>query len=273
MPVVISHGLVLAALVEGGPNAPLIGWHNLVTASGIVADEEDANYPATNLGNPSTALRWEAETTADQYINFSVSSLESIDYVGIARHNLGTGQTTVSVEALNEDEEWYEIADEMIPAGDQPIVLHFEAIQTSEIRIKLQPVALIPRIAVVYIGKLLRLQRGLQPGLVPLTWAASDDIIDAQSEAGDYLGAMVMRQSLATSVSVQWLDYSWWNENMPGFIAHARQRKPFFFAWLPASYPNEVGYAWTQSDIRPEAHNVLQGVAVHFDMSLRAVAL
>lgn len=187
MPVVISQALVLSAYTEGGPDAPLIGWHNLVTAASVSADEEDASYPATNLANPSTAARWQAETTDDQYITFTLSGTDAVDYVGIARHNLGSGQVTVSVEEWDGDS-WEEIAAEFIPAGDQPIVIRFEEIQPTQIRIKLQPGSVIPRMAVVYVGKLLRLQRGLQPGLVPPTWAAADDVVRAESEAGDYLG-------------------------------------------------------------------------------------
>jgi len=269
MPVVISQALVLATPTEGGPDAPLIGWHNLVTAAGVAADEEDADYPATNLANPSTALRWQAETTDDQYLTFTLTGSDEIDYVGIARHNLGSGQVTVSVESWDGDS-WEEVAAEYIPASDQPIVIRFEEVQPSEIRIKLQPGSVIPSIAVVYVGKLLRLQRGVQPGLIPILWAASDTVVSSESEAGDYLGAIVMRQSLSMSVSVQWVDYDWWNTNMPGFITHARQRQPFFFAWLPATYPNEVGFAWTQSDIRPEMQSNLM---VNFSLDMKVVAL
>lgn len=275
MPVVISSALVLSAVVGAdNPDAPLIGWQNLVTVGGVAADEEDANFPASNLANPSTALRWQSETTDEQYVTITLSGTDPVDYVGIARHNLGSGQVTVSIEVPDDDPgEWVEVAGELIPAGDQPLVLQFDEVQPAQIRIRLQPGVVIPRMAVVYVGKLLRLPVGVQPGLIPLTWAASDDVVAAESDAGDYLGQIVIRQSLSTSVQVQWLKYDWWNANMPGFIEHARQRKPFFFAWLPASYPNDVGYAWIQSDIRPEAHNSREGYRVHMTLDLKAVAL
>ncbi|MEW9808601.1 hypothetical protein ABUE31_21635 [Mesorhizobium sp. ZMM04-5] len=275
MPVVISPALVLSELAAGSADAPLLGWHNLVTRSGIEADQENESFPATNLANPSTALRWQGESTATQYLTFTVSSADDVDYVGIARHNLGSGQVTVSVEVSDggSPEEWTEIIDELIPPSDQPLVLRFEAQPVSRIRIKFQPTATIPRMAVVHVGKLLRLPRGVQPSVVPLTWAVSDDVVSAQSEAGDYLGAIVLHQALATSVQIQWLDYAWWNANMPGFIAHARQSLPFFFAWLPHSFPFEVGYAWSTNDIRPDAQRVAAGVTINFKMDLKAVAL
>lgn len=276
MAVVISQALVLsAALSPGSPDAPLIGWHNVVTAIGITADEEDADHPATNLANPSTALRWQGETTSEQYLTFAISGTDPIDYVGLARHNLGSGQIAVSVEIPDPEEpsEWIEIVEERLLARDDPAVLRFEPVHTTQIRLRLQPDTVAPRIAVVHVGKLLRLQRGLQPGLVPPTWAPADEVVDAVSESGDYLGSIVLRQSLATSVSIQWLDYDWWLANMREFYAHARARRPFFFAWLPASYPDEVGYAWSTADMRPEAHNLSHGIAVHLNLSMRAVVL
>lgn len=272
MPVVISNALVLSTDVEGGPNAPLIGWHNLVTAGEIEADEEDANYPATNLANPSTALRWQAETTGAQTIEFTVSSAEAINYVGIARHNLGSGQVNIGVDVDDVDDpgNWLEVVAESLQPHDGPLVLAFEPVFTTKVRLRLTPDAVIPRIAVVYIGALLRLQRGLQPGFTPPPWAASDDAVATISESGDYLGQVVLRQSLAFAVSMQWIDYDWWNANMAGFIRHARRRQPFFFAWMPATYPDEAGYDWTQSDLRPEMQTDLT-LNVSFD--LRAVSV
>lgn len=57
---------------------------------------------------------------------------------------------------------------------------------------------------------------------------------------------------------------------MPGFAEHARSGLPFFFAWLPYTYPDEVGYAWTQSDLRPE---IQADLSVNVSFDLRAVAL
>ena len=274
MPIVISQSLVLSELVEGNPDAPLIGWHNLVTRDNIEADEEATGFPATNLANPSTALHWKAETTSEQYITITLAGSEA-NYVGIARHNLSSSETTISVEVSDGDSpaNWTEIADEYMPGADSPIVIPFDTETPPAIRIRLQPGNAAPQIAVVYVGNLLRLPRGVQPGIIPPPWAASDTAVTAISESGDYLGAVTIRRALSFSVAVQYLKYDWWNANMPGFIEHARSRRPFFFAWLPGSYPDEVGYAWTQSDIRPDAQLLREGAFVNFSMDLRAVAL
>ena len=274
MPIVISQSLVLSELVEGNPDAPLIGWHNLVTRDNIESDEEAAGYPATNLANPSTALPWKGETTSTQYITIDLGGADA-NYVGIARHNLGSGETVVSVEVSDGESPaaWTEIASEFVPGTDGPLIIPFGTETPPAIRIKLRPGSAVPQIAVIYVGNLLRLPRGVQPGIIPPTWAANDTAVTAISESGDYLGAVTIRRSLSYSVAVQYLNYGWWNTTMPGFIEHARARRPFFFAWLPASYPDEVGYAWTQSDIRPDAQLLAEGVVVGFSMDLRAVAL
>jgi len=56
--IVISENLVLSPTGSPGPDHPVIGWHNLVTATNISADTAEADYPVTNLANPSTFLQW-----------------------------------------------------------------------------------------------------------------------------------------------------------------------------------------------------------------------
>lgn len=269
----------MALIVSGSTgvtDAPLLGWQNLVTVASLASDEEDADYPVTNLANPSTAARWVAESTTDQYVTVTLSGSDPVDYVAIARHNLGSGGATVSVQVSDggDPESWTTIGTATVPANDEPIMFVFDEEETPpKIRVKLQPDAVIPQMAVLHVGKLLRLPNGIVPGFVPLTWAAMDDVISAESEAGDYLGQIVRRQSLSTSVEVQWIDYDWAKANMADFLAYARQQKPFFFSWMPSSYPSEIGYAWSRNDIRPVAKRTAAGIAVDIAFNLKAVAL
>ncbi|MDF2994681.1 MAG: hypothetical protein K0R27_318 [Xanthobacteraceae bacterium] len=276
MAVIISRSVVILAtpVDEHSPNAPLIGWRNLVTLGGITADHELTAFPASNLANPSTAARWQSDSIAVQYVTFDVTSPDPIDYVGIARHNLGSAGVNVSVEIPDEGSpgDWIEVFTPVVLAGDAPAILRFDPVFAAQVRLKLVPVATAPRIAVVYIGRLTRLQRGLQPGHVPLPFAASDDIVTGQAESGDYLGRIVTRQALATNAQIQFLNYDWFHANLADFVKAAREI-PFFFAWMPADYPAEVGFAWVTGDIRPETSVLREGVVVGLNLQLSAVAL
>lgn len=276
MAIVLSYAVVLSAATDPtGPNAPCIGWRNVVAAGGITAESEAVGYPATNLANPSTAAGWRSDTTDEQVITVATPPSEPIDYVGIARHNLGSTGVNLSLEIPDPDSpgDWIEIFEAVVLAGDGPAVLRFEEVYTSALRLRLIPVGDVPpRAAVLYVGKLLRLPRGLQPGLVPMADAAQDEVASGIAESGDYLGRIVTSQTLKTSVSIRYLSYDWYIANLRPF-GRAAKTIPFFFVWAPADYPDDAGFAWLDGDLRPTVERTARGIAAHVDMSMGALAL
>jgi len=249
--IVISRALSLAPGYAPNATFPVIGWQNVLTPSGITAGNTNPSFPASNLARPSTAERWQALTTDDQYLTFQTGGAEA-DYVGIARHNLGSGAVIVSVEAetLEAPGEWIEVVEDFMPASDGPILVRFVAGSFSRIRVRLQPDMVVPRIAVVFIGKLLVMERSEMPDVTPIPFAASNDVVRARAQSGDYLGSIVLRQGLKTSIKFQYLSLDWYLAYMQPFV-DASLTQPFFYAWSPAEFPDQVGYAWTTADVRP----------------------
>src|SRR5687768_7274229 len=115
MSLVISSALVLAEVADDlSLNHPVIGWHNVVTASTIVATNEDASYPASNLANPTTHLEWRIDDDTEQYLTVTTNCIDEIDYVGIAGHNYGSGEIPVSVGYFDTSSPpvWVELVEE-----------------------------------------------------------------------------------------------------------------------------------------------------------------
>ena len=59
---------------------PIIFWRNIVTATNVDA-ESDADFPASNVANPSTALKWKHDITdspasAIEYFRVDISQSE-----------------------------------------------------------------------------------------------------------------------------------------------------------------------------------------------------
>jgi hypothetical protein len=74
-----------------GPNKPRFGYDNVIEPSSLSADYEREFKPVLNLANDSTAECWrsaEGQEETEQSIYFSAGE-GSIDYIGIAAHNLG----------------------------------------------------------------------------------------------------------------------------------------------------------------------------------------
>lgn len=247
--IILSSSLVLS---PGGQdlNAPIIGWQNLVRFGGVTADSEEVNFPAAHLANPATTYRWQSASLATQYVTVDTSPDDPVDYVGLARHNLGSGQITVSVEAYVLGS-WVEVFAPYSPGTDAPILMRFTEVPTAELfRIKLVPSAVAPTIAVMYLGKLLVLERRIYVGHTPLPYGRDTEFTNAVAENGDFQGRITLRERLETSVSLSNLTPAWYRTKLDPFIASGKDNA-FFFGWRPLTYPLEVGYAWLTNNPKP----------------------
>ncbi len=265
--IVLSQALVLEAQVASIPaDNPIIGWHNIVTAGGIEADGAAVGYPASNLAQPTTHEIWKGANTSDQYLTIA-GDIDPIDYIGIAGHNFASGDIVVSIEGYISGS-WVEIFEETLLARDDSVILRFEPLSLSQVRLKLQPDSVIPRAATVYCGKLLEMQRAIYVGHTPLTDARKTKLYTGASESGNFLGRIVLSEMRQSPARFRLLDPDWFRANMRTFLAQARTL-PFFFAWRPSTYPEEGGYAWLMNDPMPspddqshmiEVELVMQGV-------------
>lgn len=273
MSLVISKNMVLAfdpEDAEGNGNFPIIGWDNAINRLGITSSYAASGFPAINLANPNTASRWRSTHTTTQYLTFDFSGARTIDYVGIARHNLGSGSVEVAVQVRRQEGgNWITIAERVL-LSDGPAIVRFAEEIAGSLRLRLRPSGTAPEIAVVHIGKLLVMERGLQQGHVPVHLAVQNDVVTGIAESGDFLGRIVERQALSTGLSFRYLRKAWFDVAMAPF-AKAALGTPFFFAWMPEDYPAEAAFCWATSDLRPEAHMMGDGVYLHLDFQIGAL--
>lgn len=254
----ILSPVLVASPPAGSPNAPLVGYRNIVTVETIAADYEADGYPATNLANPSTAIKWvgagwedDSPPLTEQYVTVTPGSLDPIDYLAVARHNFGSGGMAVSVEVDEGDSVGFvAVTDPLIPADDAPLLFRFEAGSYVAVRLKIEAGSEAPEAAVLYVGLLLALERNIYVGHVPLPYGRATRVTNGRSESGNFLGRIVTGEHRESGVSIANLTPGWYRTHMDPFIA-AAQETPFFFAWRPADYPLEVGYAVMTNEPRP----------------------
>jgi hypothetical protein len=252
MSLVISRNFVLTDSTPEFPvtlDHPVIGWHNVVTSTNIVADTAGANYPASNLANPMTHLQWHASDTTEQYLTVTTDYVDDIDYLAVARHNFGSAQIPVSVEGFIGGV-WTEIVEERLLADDSPALFRFTAQSLSQVRLRLQAGGAVARAAVVYVGKLLTLERRIYVGHTPLPHARKTEIQNGRSESGNFLGRIQLGAWRETTIPLSLLSPAWYRAYGDEFLAVA-STTPFFFGWRPETYPYEIGYCWTIDDQMP----------------------
>jgi hypothetical protein len=275
--IVLSQALVLSPGSES-LNTPVFGWNSLLSQATVTATTEADGFPVTNLINPSTAMRWKGSEDispfpATEYITALFDVAQDLDYLAVAIHNLGTWQNTVSVEYLDttvSPETWTELVEERILANDDPALFRFTPQTISGIRLKIQGSPLTdpnaPMIAVMHVGKLLVMPRGTSGDHIPINLGIQTNLMTGRSETGNFIGRVVLSEQRTTSIPFQRLDATWYRTYMQPFIIAAKQ-DPFFFAWKPQEFPNDIGFCWLTNDVQPSRHFDTGTMAVTLQMN------
>ncbi len=279
MSVVISSSYVLTNSTSGGgivnADNPVVGWRTIATAGVISTTTADADFPAGNMANPATHLRWLGEVLSpadDEYVTVGNPDVADVDYIAIARHNLGSAGIAVSVEYLDVEQSpqaWEELIAPVLLPDDGPALFRFPKLAYAGLRLRLQPGTAAPTIAVLYAGELLTIQRRLYVGHTPINMGRELMTANPKSIAGNFLGRIVLGEKRRTTVALRNLTPAWYRANMEPFIK-AAEEIPFFWAWRPGAYPLEVGYCWFPSD--PVPKNQLANGMMQIDLPLEGIA-
>lgn len=271
MPIFISEDLWLSGGLDDGyinANNPRIGYHNLVVYGGVSADSEDPQYPAYNIANPATNLWWQATDDEETHVYFSFQPAVW-NYFGIAGHNLSGAIYQMQWRA-DEGDPWQDVIDEFSPGDNSAIVHIFENIVSGFARLKIIPAAGVPpKISVVYIGEYLTLPGRTYVGHKPINYARNTTVASGMSERGDFLGRVTQRTVLSNTLKQDNCPPDYYRSYIHPFALHA-EVLPFFMAWRPAQYPDEVGFCWATNNIQME--NSHANGFVRFDINVNAIA-
>jgi hypothetical protein len=249
-------------------NAPVIGYQTLVTSTNVAASEASAaGFPVSNLGNVSTASIWRSANADLQYVTVTLNGEYEVDYLAIARHNFSSGEIPIAVEIQAEPlGAWSTLIPDQFLDSNSARIFRFARGFPIAIRLKMFAGAAAPELAILYVGKLLVMQRRLYVGHSPITLSRRVQVVSGQSESGNYLGRIVTGSSLSTSASFSHLTPGWYRQNFEPF-AKASETVPFFWAWRPQQYPREAGFAWRTGDITPSNQLANGMMQVEFEMA------
>lgn len=243
--------MIILPAVPTLPNNPRIGWRNFVTAAGVTVSSAADGFPGVNLANGLTWLLWRATSTAAQTLTFDLGAATQVDYVGIARHNLGSAAASYTLQRSSDGSSWSTVVGPITPTDDGVIIHEFDAVTYRYFRLSIGSGSTAVQIAVVYLGRILTLARRIYVGHVPLPFGMKSTVSTGRSESGQFLGRVVRRKFYETGVQIANIDPDWCRDNIEPFIEAAAE-EPFFWAWRPTLFPTDVGYVWTRDDINPE---------------------
>jgi hypothetical protein len=255
---------------------PLIGYDNIVTTTNIAATSSATDYPVTRLANPETHLEWRSSPdspVSPQYITVTTAGVANVEYIGVVGHNWGTDGATVSVEQLdsNSPPAYAQIVAPSIPDTDDPILWRLSTPQPQSFRIKIVPVSLAPAAAVVMAGSLLVMPQRIYSRHLPITYARRLVVSNGRSESGKFLGRVVLGEDRENVAQFRLITPEWFRDNIPDFLEAAKDN-PFFFAWRPDTYPDEVGFCWLADDPAPMPEDPSSNNLIAFDLKMSGVA-
>src|SRR5690606_17351041 len=133
--------------------------------------------------------------------------------------------------------DWTEI-DDYNPGSNEALMFLFEAVTARWFRLSITG-AHDAEIGVFYLGEVLQMQRAFYGGHSPINLSRRTTTIPRMSESGQFLSLSRIRQGYTGSASWRHLTAAWYRDNFDPFVQQATTR-PFFLAWNPSQFPDEV---------------------------------
>lgn len=261
MSVFIGSGLVLSSINPDDPGAAnyaRIGYQTYGRTGTWAASTEAVDRPALQLKYAQTTKFWQP-TASTSWVKLDIGSAETVDYVGLVGMYAGI---QIDLEYSFDDVSWTTV-DSRIPANNDAIMYLFSEVTARYWRLSFS--GGIPSLAVAYVGQALVMQRGVYGGHSPAKLSRSTGYTTNITETGQFAGRSIVKKGYNTSISWDNLTANWYRANFDPFVKSARSY-PFFIAWRPSTFPDEIVYAWTNSDIKPTNQGQRDLMDVSVDM-------
>lgn len=234
-----------AAISRADMRHARILWDNRLADATFASPDERDGFAAINARATDTASWW--WPAAGATLTMTLAEAAYIDCIAIAAHTLGSAGASITVQA-QVGGEWQAVYPTIAPADDEAVMILFQEVLATAVRITLSASA---RIGVVYAGLALVMPQMVYGDATPLHVTLDTEYRTNQSQTGQFLGRSIVANSRPVDVTWTHLHEAWVREALLPFILAAR-RAPFFAALRPKTQPEDVGYIWTGSDIKPQ---------------------
>lgn len=243
MPVVIDSSLT-------NPDHPRICYNNLAAGAGVTltaSTEASTSFAKENVVDPATWNFWQP-SSQNSYIDVDFGTGTAVNYIAIRGHNCGTQGNVVNIQySDNASPESFTTIDTHTPTDDSIILFLFATETRQKFRIEFTGGS-VPTVGNIWVGTQLVMPQQIYGGHTPIIFAKKTVVRPTRSETGQYLGRSLVRQGVVLQADFTHLTASWVRANLEDFINDAAT-KPFFFAWRPTTYVEEICYIFTGDDL------------------------
>ncbi len=219
----------------------------------LAATTEAAEFEVENLTDRLTYSAWQPSAGGTQYVTITAGSGKSVDYLGIAAHNLASKGATIDFEYSDDGVVWTSVLGGYVPITDAPLLLLFAQQQRQRFRLAVNVNgAALPTIGVLMLGERLSLQRGIFVGHRPAPFARKRRFLTEESDSGQIIGSVAIAKANETAAKISRITPSWYREFLDPFLERAVDREPFFFMWnTDDRYKGEVLYGVMTNEPEP----------------------
>lgn len=266
------------ALAEAAASRPMtharIGyqsWLRDLDPTDVTVSSEDADFPRDMPLIPTTAQAWKP-TALPATWTVDMGTGRDVDYIGIAGHTLGSAGCAITCQTSDGsfagsplEQVWTAFATALAPGDNAPLFFLDTSRVCRYVRLTITGGATMPRIASIYAGQVLAMQRQVYGGISPMNLSRDTELNQSLSRGGELLGQGFRRHGQTGSIPWKHLTASWYRTYFDPFVKSAR-RYPFFVAWRPEDFPLEVAYAWATSDIKPQNMGMKDFMSVELPM-------
>lgn len=234
------------------------GWHHVaITRSGNVfrmfvdGVQEATVTNAVTINNVSTVV------TIGGLKDYG--GLEWLGWIDNFKLSVGTARYTAN---FTPPERVSRVAED-----NTPIIWRFTPSYINRVILFMDAGDVAPRVSVLYVGKLLVLERSVRIDTThtPINMGRKSNIATGRSENGKFLGRIVLGQWNQGQADFAFFTNEWYRTYFKPFV-DATDEIPFFFAWSPQDHPEDVGYVWMTEDPIVEVNTVVDrfGISIKY---------
>lgn len=240
--------IVIQATSGSGINAYICHDNLLRQGASVIASSEAVGFEADRAYDWLGHTWWKPAAAGTHTLTLTLSSAKTANYFAVANHDLGAQNATVKLQySLDGGSTWLDAtASEGAAAiGTKVLLLVFPDISASKWRVQTVSGGT-PSIGNVSFGRRVQLPHGVHVGFSPPNLNRENEIINATSEGGAFIGRSVIRKGSNIDLSLRALAPAWVRNTWEPFVDHA-EMFPFFFGWDVTGYPWESALCWSES--------------------------
>jgi hypothetical protein len=245
MSVFISQNLYLTTAIQPLTHCR-IGIDNILSSANCTGSAV-SGFPLSNAFIEQTYEFFKPSGT-DSTVLIDLGSAQDVNYFGLVGRNMGS----VRLESSTDNTTFATVLD----VNDGANVITMGLFDTVNARyFKFTFFGSTQEIVKLNMGVTLDMPRPIYGGHTPINLNRATEYRNNVSEGGQFIGRTLKRSGFKGSFSWSNITAAWIRSYFEDFIFKARTEN-FFIAWRPATFPAEVGYCQTSSDISPTNQGV-----------------